>query len=198
MQILIDKPPSVGFTVVELAKLHMYWFYYDYLKPVFGDNISMLFTDTDSYLLEFRGHNPDNELFLSKHLFDYSGYPKDSPFYDNSNNKIIGKFKDESNGVPILEFIGLRAKMYSYILVTLNGIVIEKHRAKGIQIAASKLLRHQDYLAQLNTPLENYLKNRRIGSKLHKLYSIEVNKRGLCAYDDKRFLLEDGIFSSFF
>ncbi|KAF0147428.1 MAG: hypothetical protein FD143_3066 [Ignavibacteria bacterium] len=192
VQILIDKPPSVGFTVVELAKLHMYWFYYDYLKPAFGDRVHMLFTDTDSYLLEFQGPDPDQELFAARNLFDYSGYPKDSPFYDNTNNKVIGKFKDETNGIPILEFLGLRPKMYSYILVTQNGIIIEKHRAKGIQTAASKLIRHQDYLAQLNAPLENFLKNRRIGSKLHKLYSIEINKRGLCAYDDKRFLLEDG------
>ena len=198
VQILIDKPPSVGFTVVELAKLHMYSFFYDYLKPTFGDNVSMLFTDTDSYLLEFLGENPDAELFKSKHLFDYSGYPKDSPFYDNSNNKVIGKFKDESNGVPIGEYVALRPKMYSYILVTKNGEIIEKHRAKGIQSATAKKLRHQDYLAQLNTPIENYLINRRIGSKLHKLYSIEINKRGLCAYDDKRFLLEDGVYRIIF
>ena len=193
VQILIDKPPSVGFTVVELSKLHMYWFLYDYLKPAFGDRVKMLFTDTDSYLLEFRGKNPDDELFMAKNLFDYSGYPKDSPYYDNTNNKVIGKFKDECNGVPIGEFAGLRPKMYSYILTLLNGILIEKHRAKGIQSAAAKKLRHSDYMAQLNCPLENFLQNRRIGSKLHKIYSIEVNKRGLCAYDDKRYLLEDGM-----
>ena len=193
VQILIDKPPTVGFTVVEIAKLHMYWFLYDYLKPVFGDRVQMLFTDTDSFLLEFRDQNPDDELFMAKDLFDYSGYPQQSKYYDNTNNKVIGKFKDESNGVPIKEFVGIRVKMYSYELVTENGTVIEKHRAKGIQSAASKKLRHKDYLAQLNTPHENFLQNRRIGSKLHKLYSIEINKRGLCAYDDKRFLLEDGM-----
>ena len=130
---------------------------------------------------------------MAKNLFDYSGYPKDSPYYDNTNNKVIGKFKDECNGVPIGEFAGLRPKMYSYILTLLNGILIEKHRAKGIQSAAAKKLRHSDYMAQLNCPLENFLQNRRIGSKLHKIYSIEVNKRGLCAYDDKRYLLEDGM-----
>ena len=193
VQILIDKPPSVGFTVVELSKLHMYWFLYDYLKPAFGDKVKMLFTDTDSYLLEFRDKNPDDELFLAKNLFDYSGYPKDSKYYDNTNNKVIGKFKDESNGVPIKRYLGLRPKMYSYELVDINGTVIEKHRAKGIQTATAKKLRFEDYLAQLNTPIENYLQNRRIGSKLHKIYSIEINKRGLCAYDDKRFLLEDGM-----
>ena len=28
---------------------------------------------------------------------------------------MIGKFKDEASGIPIVEFIGLRSKTYSYI-----------------------------------------------------------------------------------
>ena len=63
--------------------------------------------------------------------------------------------------------------MYSYVTVSMvNGALVEKdkHRAKGIQFAASKKLHHADFLAQLNAPHENYLKNRRIGSKLHQVY----------------------------
>ena len=78
-----------------------------------------------------------------------------------------------------------------------NGelIEIEKHRAKGIQAAAASGLRHADYLQQLKTPAENYLINRRIGSAFHEIYSIETRKRALCAFDDKRFLLPDGLHS---
>lgn len=54
------------------------------------------------------------------------------------------------------------------------------------------MLRHQDYLDQLHLPHENYLPNRRFATKLHQIHSIEVQKRGLCAFDDKRFLLADG------
>ena len=50
-----------------------------------------------------------------KEKFDNSDYPKGSKFYDNTNKKVIGKFKDESGGIPIKEFIGLRSKLYSYI-----------------------------------------------------------------------------------
>ena len=71
--------------------------------------------------------------------------------------------------------------------------VVEKQRCKGIQRAAQKKLKHADYLAQLHRPTENLTINRRIGSKLHQLYTWESKKRGLCAYDDKRFLLEDGV-----
>ncbi|CAB4040302.1 probable DNA polymerase, partial [Paramuricea clavata] len=47
--------------------------------------------------------------------WDNSDYPKDSPYYSDHNKKVIGKFKDEAEGVPIIEFVGLRAKMYSYV-----------------------------------------------------------------------------------
>ena len=112
--------------------------------------------------------------------------------------------KDEAAGAPIVEFVGLRPKMYSYLIaddvLDSDGKpkLKEKHRAKGISAAASKTLRHENFLEQLQTPTENYQRNRRIGSKLHQLYSFETQKRGLCAFDDKRFLLEDGIHTKAF
>jgi len=109
---------------------------------------------------------------------------------------VVGKFKDETAGKKITEFVGLRPKMYSY---TVHGDTKpdSHHRAKGIAVATSKKLKHQDYLDQLNLPHETRLPNRRIGYKLHKLHSLEIQKRGLCAFDDKRFLLEDGVFLKF-
>ena len=50
-----------------------------------------------------------------KNKFDCSDYTENSQFYDKSNKKVIGKFKDEASGIPITEFIGLRSKMHSYI-----------------------------------------------------------------------------------
>ena len=74
-----------------------------------------------------------------------------------------------------------------------NGTVKEKHRAKGIQYAAAKLLTHAQYLEQLNNPTENRLTNRRIGSQMHVIYTLATEKRALCAFDDKRYLCEDGV-----
>ena len=48
-------------------------------------------------------------------MFDNSNYPENSPYYCNTNKKVIGKFKDEGCGIPIIEFVGLKSKMYSYI-----------------------------------------------------------------------------------
>ena len=111
---------------------------------------------------------------------------------------MIGKFKDEANGDPIIEFVGLRPKMYSFQTMkntTTGATICEKQRCKGIQRCAQKKLKHSDYLDQLLRPAENVLVNRRIGSKLHQLYTWESKKRGLCSFDDKRFLLEDGVHS---
>ncbi len=99
--------------------------------------------------------------------------------------------KDETAGKKITEFVGLRPKMYSYT-VECDKNIDAHHRAKGIATSTSKKLRHQDYLDQLQMPCETQLTNRRIGYKLHNVHSIEVQKRGLCAFDDKRFLLDDG------
>ena len=40
---------------------------------------------------------------------------KDCPYHDCKNKKVIGKFQDEAAGVPIVEFVSLRSKMYSYV-----------------------------------------------------------------------------------
>ena len=196
-QTLINRPFYVGFCVLELSKLHMYRFHYDVIKRIYpGRRSQLLFTDTDSLMYQIFDDDVYEKVWEHKDLFDLAGYPADF-YHDAANNKVIGKFKDEANSEPILEFVGLRPKMYSYVTVkdatAAEPAVSEKTRAKGIQRAAAALLRHKDFLEQLHNPHENYLANRRIGSKLHRLYTYRARKRGLCAFDDKRFICEDGI-----
>jgi hypothetical protein len=107
---------------------------------------------------------------------------------------VVGKMKDEAGGLIITEFVGLRPKMYSYITMQENKTTFkESKRAKGIQRAAMTDIRHADYLAQLNAARENYVNIRRIGQKHHRVFTIEGVKRGLCSFDDKRYLRPDGI-----
>ena len=42
--------------------------------------------------------------------FDNSEYPENSLYFEKTNKKLIGKFKDEASGIPVVEFIGLRKK----------------------------------------------------------------------------------------
>ena len=70
-------------------------------------------------------------------MFDFSGYPKDSVYYDDSNKKALGKIKDEFNRIKINEFVGLKSKMYS--LLTFNDLV---NKAKGVNLK----LKHNEYV----------------------------------------------------
>jgi poly(A) polymerase Pap1 len=122
--------------------------------------------------------------------FDLSSFPRDSPFYSPVNNRVLGTFKDETSGELIRFFIGLQAKMYAFM--TNSGK--EKMTAKGISYAVLKqIFTFRLYEKELFEQTINRQKNRRIASWLHRLFSIEVNKRGLCAFDSKRFLREGGI-----
>ena len=81
-----NKPICVGFTILELSKLKMYQFHYDYVLKTFND-VKLLFTDTDSLVYEIKGGNIHEQCFRDKHLFDFSGYPKDSVYYYDINKK---------------------------------------------------------------------------------------------------------------
>ena len=73
----------------------------------------MLFTDTDSLTYEIKSENVYEKIFKWKDLFDFSNYSKDSKFFNETNKKVIGKMKDEFGGVIVIEFVGLKSKMYS-------------------------------------------------------------------------------------
>ena len=113
----------------------MYKFHHDYILKTF--NAKLLFTDTDSLVYEINDDNVHEQCFKDKKLFDFSGYPKDSLYYDISNKKVLGKMKDELNGANISEFVGLKSKMYSLISYDDREI----NRAKGI----NKQLGHKEY-----------------------------------------------------
>ncbi|GBO30801.1 hypothetical protein AVEN_273657-1, partial [Araneus ventricosus] len=102
------------------------------------------------------------------------------------NKKKIGYFKDEINGQPCLEFIGLRSKMYS--ILSERG---EKQTAKGIcKSVRQQQLKHANYRQCLLSRKPSTVSQNRIGSEKHHIFS---SKRALSAFDDKRFLLEDGL-----
>ena len=111
----LNRPAYVGMCILDLSKTLMYDFHYNYIKKKYGDKAKLLFTDTDSLTYEIEANDVYQNFWNDKEKFDNSDYHESSPFYDKTNKKAIGKFKDEASGVPICEFIGLRSKMYSYI-----------------------------------------------------------------------------------
>ena len=158
-------------------------FHYDYVLNSF--NARLLFTDTDSLVYEMKDKNVYEQCFKNRDLFDFSGYPKDSVYCDSSNKKVLGKMKDEFNGVRISEFIGLKRKMYSFI----SSDDKEVNKANGV----NKKLRHEEYLDVLFNKKVVRHNMKRIQSKLHEVGTYDVYKISLNCFGDKRYVLNDGI-----
>ena len=134
--LVLNKPIYVGFNILELSKLLMYDFHYNYFKNMY--DTKLLFTDTDSLVYEIKGEDDIYEkIYSDRHLFDFSNYPGSSKFYDDTNKQVYGKLKDESGGKPNRELSGLKSKMYSLITED-DKCVKEKIRTKGV----NKKLKH--------------------------------------------------------
>jgi hypothetical protein len=114
----LSKPCYVGMCILDLSKTLMYDFHYNTIKKEYRDKARLLFTDTDSLMYEIKTddvYEDFKRIGEEEDCWDNSDYPKDNPYYSDHNKKVIGKFKDEAAGVPIVEFVGLRSKMYSYV-----------------------------------------------------------------------------------
>ena len=145
----------------------------------------LLMTDIDSLTYELKSEDVYEEFFKHKHLFDFSNSPKDSKFFDQANKKVIGKMKDKSEGKVIDESVGLKSKMHS--MKNIDGK--ESNTAKGMNIA-TEFNEIKDTLS--NKKIIRH-KMRRIQVKKHKMGSYEIDKISLSVFDDKRFVLNDGI-----
>ena len=110
----LDKPIIIGMSILDLSKQHMYKFYYDVMKPKYGDNIKMVYTDTDSFVFHTKTNDIYEDLNTIKKELDFSDYPKEHKCYDDNNKKVLGKFKDELKSKIITGFIALRPKCYAY------------------------------------------------------------------------------------
>ncbi len=108
-KVVLNKPIFVGSAVLDLSKLWMYQYWYDYVKAEYGEKASLLYTDTDSLVYEVETEDLYTDMGKRADLFDFSNYSKDHPLYNTMNKGVIGKFKDECAGIPMREFIGLRA-----------------------------------------------------------------------------------------
>ena len=102
--LILHKPIYVRFSILDLSKLLMYNFPYEYFKNI----AKLLFTDTD----ETKTEGVYEDFYKDKHLFDFSDYSLNSKIFDLVNKKVIGKMKDEFKGKIISELVGLKSKMY--------------------------------------------------------------------------------------
>ena len=89
----LNEPAYIGMCLLELSKVLMYAFQYDYIKNKYGHNSKLLFTDTDSLLYVIKTEDVYEDFSNDKEMFDLSNYSTKAKYYDNSNKLMIGKIK---------------------------------------------------------------------------------------------------------
>ncbi|XP_068707842.1 uncharacterized protein [Montipora foliosa] len=188
----LNRPAYVGMCILDLSKTLMYDFHYNYIKQKYGSKAKLLFTDTDSLTYEIETEDVYRDFWNDKDKFDNSDYPENSPCYDNTNKKVIGKFKDECQSIPVAEFIGLRSKMYSYIKDNSQNNKTAKGIKKNI---IKKNITHENYKNVLFNNEQMHHTMKTIRSNLHQLGSYELNKVSLSCFNDKRYIDDNGVTS---
>ena len=114
-RLALNRPVFMGMSILDLSKHLMYDFYYNQLRGQYGDRCQLLYTDTDSLLLEVQSEDVFRDMASHAELYDTSDYPPEHPLHSIANKKVLGKMKDECAGRPIAEYVGLRPKMYSIL-----------------------------------------------------------------------------------
>ena len=180
---VFNKPIYIGACILETSKLHMYQFWYDHLKNKYNNKVELIYTDTDSLIIQVETDDIYKDMFEDKDKYDFSEYPKDHPNYNITNKKVLGTFKDELKSRIITEFIGLKPKMYSFNFIE-NNIVVNKNIHKGIKNSIS--LKHDEYKRSLYKEELIYKEFYNLQLNKQNIYLDKIKKIALNPFDSKR------------
>ena len=112
----MNKPVYLGLSILEISKTLMYEFWYDYMKPKYGDNVKLCYMDTDSFIMHIEREDFYKDIANDvEKRFDTSNYEVNRPLPTGKNEKVIGLMKDELGGKIMTEFVALRQKTYSHL-----------------------------------------------------------------------------------
>ena len=192
-KVRMNKPIYLGLSILEISKILMYEFWYDYMKPKYNDNVRLCYMDTDSFIMNIKTNDfYKNVSYDVDNRFDTSNYEVKRPLPIGKNKKVIGLMKDELGGEIITEFIALRPKTCSYL--TDNGKIDKK--AKGTKkFVIIKMIKFDDYKKCLLNDKEILKSQQRFISNKHDVYTENINKIALSNDDDKRIISSDKITS---
>ena len=185
--VYLNKPVYLGACILELSKLLIYEFYYNFINKYWHLN-ELIYTDTDSFIVNINTYDVYEDMKSIKHLFDFSDYPKDHMLYSDKNNKVIGISKDDQKGTIIKEIIALKSKSY-FINVHEDEII---KRLKGVTKATIKnQVTFEDAKECLENGKKIYHKNYTIRAENFELNTIEQNKISMSSFDNKRYLVNN-------
>ena len=193
IKVVMNKPVYLGQVILDLSKIIMYEFHYDYMIPKYGDRLKLCYMDMDSLVYDIKTEDFYEDIANDVEArFDTSGYSKTDfkPLPIGLNKKVIGLMKDELGGKIMTEFVALIPTLYSYR--KLDGSKDKK--CKGMKKCIVKeTLTFEDYKTCLFSDSTEYRSQLMFRSAKHEVHTIEVNKVSLNRDDDKRTPRKDGI-----
>ena len=192
IKVVMNKPVYLGQAILDLSKIVMYEFHYDYMKCKYADDkLTLCYMDTDSLIYDIETDDFYKDIADDvESRFNMSGYNDNRPLPVGKNKKVIGLMKDELRGGIMKEFVTLRPKMYAYKVGS-----SESKKCKGIKTCVvKKTISFEDYKTCLFGGEASYRSQLMFRSLKHKDRMLEVNKLALSRDDDKRITV-DGIAS---
>ena len=192
-KVKMNKPIYLSLSILEISKILMYEFWYDYMKSKYNDNVKLCYMDTDSFIMNIKTNDFYEDIASDvENRFDTSNYEVNRPLPMGKNKKIIGLMKDDLGGKIITEFVTLRPKTYSFL--TDDGKKDKK--AKGTKkCVIKKMIKFNDYKKCLLNDEVIFKSQQRFISKKHNVYTENINKIALSNNDDKRIVSSDKITS---
>jgi hypothetical protein len=194
-EIVLDQPIHVGFHILENSKLEMYNLFHKVIKPNYGDNVKLLYSDTDSFILGFTGVDDIYQEMSSGALapyMDMSNYDPSSIFFDNSRKGAFSCLKDEMGGQVVTEAICLLPKSYSLLTEDRVGGEKQTIACKGVPYREQKKIKHETYRNLLAGSVNHVVvKCSNIRSEQFKLYTTHTNKKCVTNIDIKRYYLSN-------
>ena len=193
IKVKMNKPIYLGLSILKISKILMYEFWYDHMKPKYGDNVKLCYMGTDSFILNIKTEDFYKDIANDvEKRFDTSNYEVDRPLSTGKNKKVIGLMKDELGRRIITEFVTLRPKTYSYL--TDDGK--EDKKAKGTkQCVMKRMTKFNDYKNCLLNGEVVLKSQQRFKSKGHDVYAENIKKIALSSNGDKRLIASDKITS---
>ena len=190
VKVKMNKPIYLGLSILELSKITMYEFWYDYVKSKYGSRASLFYMDTDSFVINIKTKDFYKDIAENvKERFDTSNYIYDRPLPTRVNKKVVGLMKDELGGGIITEFVALRPKAYSYR----TDDLVELKKTKGTKKCVVKeMLGFNDYKKCLFEKEKILKSQQRFKSENHSVYTECINKIALSCDDDKSIATSDG------
>ena len=192
-KVKMNKPIYLGLSILEISKILMYEFWYDYIKPKYGNDVKLCYMDTDSFIMNIKTNDFYEDIAKDvENRFDTSNYEVNRPLPIGKNKKVISLMKDELGGKIIMEFVTLRPKTYSY----LNDDGKANKKAKGTKkCILKKMIKFNDYKKCLLYHEVIFKSQQRFIGKKHDVYTENINKITLSNNDDKRIVSSDKITS---